>query len=150
MAAEGARAGRSGDLVLRAALGARFLLRECRFGRLELFRKPLDAGDVGLPVACERLLQLTYLRDHGHPRFGQGFAPQTLGVARRILENAGQHVELFAAVGQRILGATKFGGYASQVVIPVDSAFALPDRLSFEQGAAIPVNYATAWAGLVR
>ena len=25
----------------------------------------------------------------------------------------------------------------------------LPDRLSFEQGAAIPVNYATAWAGLV-
>ena len=27
---------------------------------------------------------------------------------------------------------------------------ALPERLSFEQGAAIPVNYATAWAGLVR
>ena len=27
---------------------------------------------------------------------------------------------------------------------------ALPDRLSFEQGAAIPVNYATAWAALVR
>lgn len=53
------------------------------------------------------------------------------------------------AVGQRILGSTKFGGYASEVVIPVNCAFALPDRLSFEQGAAIPVNYATAWAGLV-
>ena len=26
---------------------------------------------------------------------------------------------------------------------------ALPDRLTFEQGAAIPVNYATAWAGLI-
>ena len=26
----------------------------------------------------------------------------------------------------------------------------LPERLSFEQGAAIPVNYSTAWAGLVR
>ena len=26
----------------------------------------------------------------------------------------------------------------------------LPDELSFEQGAAIPVNYATAWAGLIR
>jgi NADPH:quinone reductase-like Zn-dependent oxidoreductase len=53
------------------------------------------------------------------------------------------------AVGQRVLGATKFGGYASQVAIPADDAFELPDRLGFEQGAAIPVNYATAWAGLV-
>jgi NADPH:quinone reductase-like Zn-dependent oxidoreductase len=26
----------------------------------------------------------------------------------------------------------------------------LPDGLTFEQGAAIPVNYATAWAGLIR
>jgi NADPH:quinone reductase-like Zn-dependent oxidoreductase len=26
----------------------------------------------------------------------------------------------------------------------------LPDRLSFEEGAALPVNYATAWAALVR
>ena len=25
----------------------------------------------------------------------------------------------------------------------------LPRRLTFEQGAAIPVNYATAWTGLI-
>ena len=31
-----------------------------------------------------------------------------------------------------------------------DDAIPLADWLSFEQGAAIPVNYATAWAGLVR
>ena len=31
-----------------------------------------------------------------------------------------------------------------------DDVVALPERLSFEQGAAIPVNYSTAWAGLVR
>ena len=31
---------------------------------------------------------------------------------------------------------------------PPATSCALPDRLSFEQGAAIPVNYATAWAGL--
>ena len=53
------------------------------------------------------------------------------------------------SVGQRVVGSTKFGGYASQVVIPADCAFVLPAQLSFEQGAAIPVNYATAWAGLV-
>jgi NADPH:quinone reductase-like Zn-dependent oxidoreductase len=51
--------------------------------------------------------------------------------------------------GQRVLAGTQFGGYASQVVVPVADVVALPDRLSFEQGAAIPVNYATAWAGLI-
>lgn len=52
-------------------------------------------------------------------------------------------------VGQRVLAGTKFGGYASQVVVPAGDVVALPERLSFEQGAAIPVNYATAWAGLI-
>jgi NADPH:quinone reductase-like Zn-dependent oxidoreductase len=51
--------------------------------------------------------------------------------------------------GQRVLAGTKFGGYASQAVVPAGDVVALPDELSFEQGAAIPVNYATAWAGLI-
>jgi NADPH:quinone reductase-like Zn-dependent oxidoreductase len=51
--------------------------------------------------------------------------------------------------GQRVLAGTQFGGYASQVVVPAADVVPLPDRLSFEQGAAIPVNYATAWAGLI-
>src|SRR6478735_5168498 len=51
--------------------------------------------------------------------------------------------------GQRVLAGTQFGGYASQVVVPAGDVVALPERLSFEQGAAVPVNYATAWAGLV-
>ena len=51
--------------------------------------------------------------------------------------------------GERVLAGTQFGGYASQVVVPAGDVVSLPDRLSFEQGAAIPVNYATAWAGLV-
>ena len=43
----------------------------------------------------------------------------------------------------------KFGGYASQVVAPASDVVALPEGLTFEQGAAIPVNYGTAWAALV-
>jgi NADPH:quinone reductase-like Zn-dependent oxidoreductase len=35
------------------------------------------------------------------------------------------------------------------VSVPVGQVLPLPDRLSFEQGAAIPVNYATAYCGLV-
>ena len=69
-------------------------------------------------------------------------------------EVAGTILELGEGVtglnhGQRVLAGTQFGGYASQVSVPANDVVALPDRLSFEQGAAIPVNYATAWAGLI-
>ena len=51
-------------------------------------------------------------------------------------------------VGERVMAGTAFGGYASQVVVPQADAVALPERLSFEEGAAVPVVYATAWASL--
>jgi NADPH:quinone reductase-like Zn-dependent oxidoreductase len=52
-------------------------------------------------------------------------------------------------IGERVMAGTQFGGYASRVAVHEHDAIALPGSLSFEQGAAIPVNYATAWAGLV-
>ncbi len=52
-------------------------------------------------------------------------------------------------VGDRIVGGTRFGGQAELVTVPVEQAFALPAGLSFEQGAAIPVNYGTAYAALI-
>jgi NADPH:quinone reductase-like Zn-dependent oxidoreductase len=68
-------------------------------------------------------------------------------VAGTILE-LGDGVEGLTA-GQRVVAGTQFGGYASQVVVPAADVIPLPDGLSFEQGAAIPVNYGTAWAGLI-
>lgn len=55
-----------------------------------------------------------------------------------------------ASVGDRVMAGTRFGGYAEEVCVAADDLVALPESLTFEQGAAIPVNYATAWAGLVR
>src|SRR5216684_4331021 len=52
--------------------------------------------------------------------------------------------------GQRVMAGTRFGGYAEQIVVKAADVVPLPDELSFEQGAAIPVNYSTAWAGLIR
>jgi NADPH:quinone reductase-like Zn-dependent oxidoreductase len=70
-------------------------------------------------------------------------------------EAAGSVLELGEGVsglqtGQRVVAGTKFGGYASQVVVPATDVVPLPDSLTFQQGAAIPVNYVTAWAALIR
>jgi NADPH:quinone reductase-like Zn-dependent oxidoreductase len=51
--------------------------------------------------------------------------------------------------GDRVMAGSRFGGQASLVTVPADQVLRLPDRLSFEQGAAFPVNYGTAYAALV-
>src|SRR5437660_3803140 len=52
-------------------------------------------------------------------------------------------------IGKPVIAMTRFGGQAELVVAPVTQIFAKPDTLTFEQAAAIPVNYLTAWALLV-
>jgi NADPH:quinone reductase-like Zn-dependent oxidoreductase len=75
--------------------------------------------------------------------------PMVLGyeVAGTVAE-IGADVEGIAA-GARVMAGTRFGGYASQVVVRATDAIPLADSLSFEQGAAIPVNYSTAWTALL-
>jgi NADPH:quinone reductase-like Zn-dependent oxidoreductase len=53
------------------------------------------------------------------------------------------------AVGDRVAAGTRFGGQAELVVVPADQVLPLPERFSFEQGAAFPVNYGTAYAALI-
>lgn len=51
--------------------------------------------------------------------------------------------------GERVMAGTRFGGQAELVTVPAEQVLPLPERLSFEQGAAFPVNYGTAYAALV-
>ena len=66
------------------------------------------------------------------------------------VESVGEGVADWS-VGDRVIAGTRFGGYAELVTVDADSGqlLRLPDSLSFAQGAAVPVNYATAYAGLV-
>jgi NADPH:quinone reductase-like Zn-dependent oxidoreductase len=64
------------------------------------------------------------------------------------VESVGDGVEELS-VGDRVIAGCRFGGQASMVTVPTDQAFPLPDGWSFEQGAAFPVNYATAFVALV-
>jgi NADPH:quinone reductase-like Zn-dependent oxidoreductase len=52
-------------------------------------------------------------------------------------------------VGDRVIAGTRFGGQAELVTVPAGQVLPLADGLSFEQGAAIPVNYGTAYAALI-
>jgi NADPH:quinone reductase-like Zn-dependent oxidoreductase len=64
------------------------------------------------------------------------------------VESVGEGVDSLS-VGDRVLAGTRFGGYAELVSVPADQLLPLPEALGFEQGAAFPVNYATAYAALV-
>jgi NADPH:quinone reductase-like Zn-dependent oxidoreductase len=65
------------------------------------------------------------------------------------VEKLGEGVEGFA-LGDRVIGGSRFNSQAELVVSSAASVVPLPDDWSFEEGAAFPVNYGTAYAGLVR
>ena len=46
--------------------------------------------------------------------------------------------------GQRVAGVLPYGGAAERVAVPAQYAFALPDNMSYDEGAALPMNYLTA------
>src|SRR2546430_3615569 len=61
------------------------------------------------------------------------------------IETVGDRVDQ-NLVGNPVIAMTRFGGQAELVVAPITQIFAKPNTVTFEQGAAIPVNYLTAWA----
>jgi NADPH:quinone reductase-like Zn-dependent oxidoreductase len=64
------------------------------------------------------------------------------------VESVGDGVESVTP-GDRVFAGTRFNGQAELVTVAETMVYPLPARLSFEEGAAFPVNYATAQAGLV-
>ena len=65
-----------------------------------------------------------------------------------IVEAVGDGVDqnLF---GKSVIAMTRFKGQAEMLAVPAAQIFEKPEQLSFEQAAAIPTNYLTAWALLV-
>jgi NADPH:quinone reductase-like Zn-dependent oxidoreductase len=64
------------------------------------------------------------------------------------VESVGEGVESHK-IGDRVMAGTRFNGQAELVAVPAQQVMPLPKKLSFEQGAAFPVNYGTAYAALV-
>src|ERR1700758_735538 len=47
--------------------------------------------------------------------------------------------------GDRVFAMPKFGGYTDVLTVPATQAIKMPDAMSFEDGAALPVVYLTAY-----
>ncbi len=64
------------------------------------------------------------------------------------VESVGDGVDSVKA-GDRVMAGTRFGGQCSMVTVPEGQIIPLADALSYEQGAAFPVNYTTSYVALV-
>jgi NADPH2:quinone reductase len=78
------------------------------------------------------------------PRFPFVPGAEVAGVVAEV----GPGVERFAT-GDRVFASAGLGGFAEQAVVPARGAWPLPEGMSFEEGAALPIIYPTSYAGLV-
>ena len=67
-----------------------------------------------------------------------------------VVAALGDGVDGSITVGQRVVAPTRFGGYAERVAAQADGVIEIPEAVSFESAAAIPITYSTAWEALVR
>jgi NADPH:quinone reductase-like Zn-dependent oxidoreductase len=65
-----------------------------------------------------------------------------------LIESVGEGVAA-SLVSSPVIAVMRFGGYAEKVITPLSYVFKKPSSLNFEQGAAVPVNYLTAYQLLV-
>ncbi len=69
------------------------------------------------------------------------------------MEIAGEVIEIGGgvagiAIGDRVMGGTKTGGFAEQIILPLTAISGLPPALSFEEGACWRAAAITAWHAL--
>lgn len=65
-----------------------------------------------------------------------------------VIEAVGKDVNS-SFQGKSVAAMTRFGGQSEMVAVKATQIFEKPEKLTFEQAAAIPVNYLTAYALLV-
>jgi NADPH:quinone reductase-like Zn-dependent oxidoreductase len=67
-----------------------------------------------------------------------------------VVDAVGPGVIEGPSAGARVLALTRFGGHADTVCVPAAQVLDMPDGMGFEEAAAVPVNYLTAYHMLFR
>jgi NADPH2:quinone reductase len=70
------------------------------------------------------------------------------GEVAGLVSAVGPGVDTYA-VGERVISLVDTGGYAEQCIARVGSTWPLPDTMSFDVGASLPIVYPTSYAALV-
>ncbi len=65
-----------------------------------------------------------------------------------VVDQVGEGVTDFA-VGDRVIGMPRFGGYTDTLAVSAAQVVKMPDAMSFEHGAALPVVYLTAYTMMI-
>jgi NADPH:quinone reductase-like Zn-dependent oxidoreductase len=75
--------------------------------------------------------------------------PYILGMeASGVVDAVGEDVAAFST-GDAVVVGTQYGTYAEFISLPAERVFPAPPQLSPRESAAFPVNYLTAWIGLM-
>ena len=67
------------------------------------------------------------------------------GVVERVVEGTKEREDERLKPGDAVTAITHFNAYAEWAVAPAEEVYRLPAGMTFEDGAAIPVNYLTAY-----
>jgi synaptic vesicle membrane protein VAT-1 len=127
-----------------------------RYGRPEVFEagempdpQP-QAGEVVIRVKAVGVNFADLLQRMGlypgapKPPFVPGL--EIAGVVEKVAEHGAEQPTLKR--GDAVAAFTRFGAYAEWVSVPARDGYRLPPGMTFEDGAAIPVNYLTAYHAL--
>jgi NADPH2:quinone reductase len=108
---------------------------------------PESAGVVLIDVHAAGVMFADLLVTRGKYQIKQEppFTPgaEVAGVVRSAPANSG------FAPGDRVAAMPASGGWAEVAVAPPHMTFAIPDGMTFDQAAAMPVNYQTSYFGLI-
>jgi NADPH:quinone reductase-like Zn-dependent oxidoreductase len=104
-----------------------------------------QAGEVRVLVKAagvnfaDLFARLGFYPDAPQPPFIPGL--EVSGVVEKLASGASHQL----TVGQGVMAMVRSGGYAEKLCISTGQAAAIPPGMSFEQAAALPVNYLTAY-----
>lgn len=109
---------------------------------------PPSIGEIRMRVGAAGInnsdLQMTYGKYQSSPEK----LPQILGQeAAGIVDAVGDKVDKFLP-GMRVVGHVK-GAFAEMAIAPATELLAIPDDISFEVAASLPINYLTAILALI-
>ena len=113
--------------------------------QLQDYKKPeLQPGEILIHVKAAAINRTDIVSREGKTGY---MSNPILGI-----EVSGEVVDAAPGVnltaGTRVMGLVNGGGYAEYVTMPADRAIVVPDTLSFEEAAAIPEVYLTAYQTL--